>query len=80
MPLHYLSLKLVVRNSSRDSLESRRLSRNISNVGLIGTAAAVGGIWMSGIKTHDGHARETGILSWEAFANSATVICCYSAP
>jgi hypothetical protein len=49
------------------------LSRNISNVGLIGTAAAVGGIWISGIKTHDDLARETGILSLEALANTATV-------
>jgi PAP2 superfamily len=49
------------------------LSRNISNAGLIGTAAAVGGIWISGIKTHDDHARETGILSLEALANTSTV-------
>jgi hypothetical protein len=66
---------LAVDERASGALPSKHLdlSRNISNVGLIGTAAAVGGIWISGLKTHDNHARETGILSVEALANTATV-------
>jgi hypothetical protein len=66
---------LAVDERASRSLSQKHLdvSRNISNVGLIGTAAAVGGIWISGIKTQDDHARETGILSLEALANTATV-------
>jgi hypothetical protein len=66
---------LVADESASRALSQKHLdlSRDISNAGLIGTAAAVGGIWISGIKTHDDHARETGILSLEALANTATV-------
>ena len=46
------------------------LSRNISNVGLYGTSAAAGVLWLSGLATHNEHTRETGALSAEAFANT----------
>jgi membrane-associated phospholipid phosphatase len=46
------------------------VSRNISSVGLYGTSAAAGVLWLSGLATHDDHARETGALSAEAFANT----------
>jgi membrane-associated phospholipid phosphatase len=49
------------------------LSRNISNVGLYGTSAAAGVLWLSGLATHNEHARETGALSAEAFANAVPV-------
>jgi membrane-associated phospholipid phosphatase len=46
------------------------VSRNISNAGLYGTSAAAGVLWLSGIATHNEHARETGALSAQAFANA----------
>jgi membrane-associated phospholipid phosphatase len=49
------------------------LSRNISSVGLYGTSAAAGVLWLSGLATHNEHARETGALSAEAFANAVPV-------
>jgi membrane-associated phospholipid phosphatase len=49
------------------------ISRNISNVGLYGTSAAVGVLWLSGLATHNEHARETGALSAEAIANAVPV-------
>ena len=49
------------------------ISRNISSVGLYGTSAAAGILWLSGMATHNEHARETGVLSAEALANTATV-------
>src|SRR4029077_20501034 len=49
------------------------LSRNISNVGLYGTSAAAGVLWLSGLATHNEHTRETGALSAEAFANAVPV-------
>jgi membrane-associated phospholipid phosphatase len=55
---------------SRDDLD---VSRNISNVGLYGTAAALGGVWTSSLWTKDEHAREAGWLGLEAFANTFAV-------
>ena len=49
------------------------LSRNISNVGLYGTSAAAGVLWLSGLATHNEHTRETGALSAEAFASTMPV-------
>ena len=49
------------------------VSRNISNAGLYGTSAAAGVLWLSGIATHDDHAREAGALSAEAFANTVPI-------
>jgi len=37
-------------------------------------SASVAGLWLSSLKTGDEHARETGILSAEAFANTAAVL------
>lgn len=49
------------------------VSRHISDTGLIGTGAALGGIWLSSLSTKDQHSRETGMLGIEAFANTAGV-------
>jgi membrane-associated phospholipid phosphatase len=49
------------------------ISRNISSAGLYGTSAAAGVLWLSGLATHDEHAREAGTLSAEAFANTVPV-------
>jgi membrane-associated phospholipid phosphatase len=49
------------------------ISRDLSNVGLIGTSISVGSIWIYGLKTGDEHARETGELTLESLANTFTV-------
>jgi len=49
------------------------ISRDLSNVGLIGTSVSVGTIWIYGLKTGDEHARETGELTLESLANTFTV-------
>jgi membrane-associated phospholipid phosphatase len=49
------------------------IGRNISSVGLYGTSAAAGVLWLSGMATHNEHARETSALSAEAFANAVPV-------
>jgi hypothetical protein len=49
------------------------LSRNLSNAGLVGSAGAVGALWIYGVKTGDEHAKETGELALESLANTATV-------
>jgi membrane-associated phospholipid phosphatase len=49
------------------------VSRNISSVGLYGTSAAAGVLLLSGLATHNEQARETGVLSVEALANTVTV-------
>ena len=50
------------------------VSQNISDIGLYSMAASVGGLFLSSLKTQDAHARETGFLSAEAFANTAVVL------
>jgi membrane-associated phospholipid phosphatase len=60
------------RRATRDlSNDHANISRDISNAGLYGTSAVAAAFWLSGVATHNEHARETGILSAEAFANSA---------
>lgn len=49
------------------------LSRNLSNASLVGTGAALGGLWIYGMKTHNDHANETGELTLESLANTFTV-------
>jgi membrane-associated phospholipid phosphatase len=49
------------------------LSRDISTGVLYGTSAAAGVLWLSGLATHNEHARETGSLSAEAFANTVPI-------
>jgi membrane-associated phospholipid phosphatase len=49
------------------------LSRNLSNASLVGTSAALGGLWIYGMKTHNEHANETGELTLESLANTFTV-------
>jgi membrane-associated phospholipid phosphatase len=46
------------------------LYRNISNIGLGGTAVSAGGIWAYGIKKHNAHAKETGELELETVVNT----------
>lgn len=46
------------------------ISRDISNTGLYGTSAVVGMLWISGVVTHNDHARETGVISTEAMADA----------
>jgi PAP2 superfamily len=43
---------------------------NISNVALGGTAAALGLAWGYGIRTHNEHLKETGLLEVEALVNT----------
>jgi hypothetical protein len=50
------------------------VSQHISDIGMYSMAASVGGLFLSSLKTHDDHARETGILSAEAFGNTAVVL------
>ena len=47
--------------------------RQISNVGLIGTAATVGGLYIYGLKKHNEHAHEAGFLGTESFADSVAM-------
>jgi membrane-associated phospholipid phosphatase len=49
------------------------VSQDISTAGLYGTSAVAGALLLTGLATHNEHARETGILSAEAFANSLPV-------
>lgn len=43
---------------------------NVSNACTYGTAAAAGGIYLTGLLTHDEHAQRTGVLAAEASVNS----------
>ena len=45
-------------------------SETISDVGLIGTGATVGGLYLLGLARDDTHARETGVFGAEALLNS----------
>jgi hypothetical protein len=51
----------------------RDVSLHMSDVGLYGTMGSVGAFYMSGLVTGNAHARETGLLSAEAIANSAVL-------
>lgn len=55
------------------SHDDLHVSRNISNVGMYGTAAAAGAIFTTGLLTDNAHARETGWLTAEALANAYPV-------
>jgi PAP2 superfamily len=61
------------RASEALSQAHRNVSLHISNVGLYGTMGSVGAFYVSGLVTHNAHARETGLLSAEAIANSAVL-------
>jgi membrane-associated phospholipid phosphatase len=62
------------RRASRTvSQDHVNISRDISNAGLYGTSAAAGAILLSSLATHNEHARETGILSAEALANTLPI-------
>jgi PAP2 superfamily len=49
------------------------ISRDISNISLVGTSLAAGGIWIYGRKGNRPHARETGDLELETLANTFVV-------
>jgi membrane-associated phospholipid phosphatase len=49
------------------------ISRDISNVGLYGSGAAAGAIFVTGLLTDNAHARETGFLTAEALINAYPV-------
>jgi membrane-associated phospholipid phosphatase len=49
------------------------LSQNISDAGLYSTVATTGILLVSGVLKKNEHARETGILGFEAFANTLAV-------
>lgn len=55
------------------SRDNENISRNISNVGLYGTEAAAGGIFLTGLLTDNAHARETGFITGEALLNAYPV-------
>jgi len=55
------------------SRENEQISRNISDVGLYGTGAAAGAIFITGMITDNAHARETGFLTGEALVNAYPV-------
>jgi membrane-associated phospholipid phosphatase len=55
---------------SQDDLD---ISRDISNVGLYGTEATAGAIFLTGLVTNDAHAKETGFLTLEALVNAFPV-------
>lgn len=44
--------------------------QDISNVGLLGTAAIVGGLYLYGVATHDDHAHEAGKLGTQSFVDT----------
>jgi membrane-associated phospholipid phosphatase len=50
-----------------------KINRDISNAGFYGTFAVAGAFLLSGVATHNEHARETGVLSVEALVNSFPV-------
>ena len=50
------------------------ISQHISDIGMYSMTASVAGLWLSSLKTQDDHARETGILAAEAFANTAAIV------
>jgi len=60
--------------SSQIPASGAHVSQVISNVGLYSTTASVAGVWLFGMKNDDSHARETGILALESFANTAGVV------
>jgi hypothetical protein len=49
------------------------ISQHISDVGLYSTMATTGVLYLSGIARKDDHARETGLLGFEAFGNTFIV-------
>jgi hypothetical protein len=56
---------------SRDHVD---VSQRISDIGLYSMTASVAGLWLSSLRTGDGHANETGILAGEALANTAAIV------
>lgn len=52
------------------SISVQNAARDISNVGLIGTAATVGGLYLYGVAKHDEHTHEAGMLGTESFVDT----------
>ena len=55
------------------SQDDINISRDISNVGLYGSEAAAGAIFITGLVTDNAHAKETGFLTAEALINAFPV-------
>jgi membrane-associated phospholipid phosphatase len=55
------------------SQDDINISRDISNVGLYGSEAAAGAIFITGLVTDNAHAKETGYLTAEALINAFPV-------
>jgi membrane-associated phospholipid phosphatase len=63
--------KQITRAISHDSLST---SQQISDVGLYSTIAVTGGLLVSGIVKNNEHAKETGLLGFEAVGNTLAVV------
>lgn len=48
-------------------------AQDISNAGLFGTAATVGGLYLYGVAKHDEHAHEAGMLGTESFVDTLVI-------
>jgi membrane-associated phospholipid phosphatase len=55
------------------STSVQNAAQDISNVGLIGTAATVGGLYLYGVAKHDDHAHEAGKLGTQSFVDTFLV-------
>jgi membrane-associated phospholipid phosphatase len=62
--------KQIETHISHDNVD---ISRNISNGAIYGTGAIAGSIWLTGLVTHNDHAKETGVLTTEALVNALPV-------
>lgn len=55
------------------STSVQNAAKDISNVGLIGTAATVGGLYLYGVAKRDDHAHEAGKLGTQSFVDTLLV-------
>src|SRR4029079_4085528 len=55
------------------SLDTQRAAQRISDIGQIGTAATIGGLYIYGVAKHNNRAHETGVLGAESFIDTFVV-------
>jgi hypothetical protein len=55
------------------SRDNEQVSGNISNAAIYGSAAAAGGVWISGLVTDNPHQKETGLLAVEALVDALPI-------
>jgi membrane-associated phospholipid phosphatase len=55
------------------SRNNSSISQHISDIGMYSTIATTGVLYLSGVVRKDNHARETGLLGFEAFGNTLVV-------